>query len=646
MRSGGHVAWQLGTHVEGADLVSGGPVLLYNDHRGVHHSVHLKVPSVGTWAVDAKETISRLGAYRSRLTNDSLTVTFEQAVSQSDSLISVVSVRNTGDDVVQFEIEATIDVDDVSTGSRQRSIRQRQHGLDFECCLETGGTRDIYVFGRANVAEVPDHGMVLSIPSDFSRTSHTRGRLTRSIELAPGDQYTFRCAFALSEEKDRALVAARVSTMPAALAQTSREWIAFLGSCPTFACSEASLEGRFATDWVEARACSVRSTRGANPYPAIYADVDGGSTVSAECAANQIRCNRWSSSAQFGASPVLNFLHFQRPDGALPTAIRYGRCPEYGPTMPDWSAFWDHYLVHPDVRFLRRVYHGMADYAHFVDRVGDSDRSFLVDAELVLSRAETIFTRGQSASPSKGLSNSVRLFKLKRALAKAAWRLGMSHDAEIWRRQAATMEETIRQSMWDPKSKRFCDIDKQSGRYLDVDDLSAVQPFLTSIAGAEHLDGLPVLPRAASDVGRVGQHDAVQPELDRAFLNVTLEAHLLAGVRFDLEPYIDRAATFILRMTRFASRLSRPASVGASRKTATLSRDLVVRYLCGVTPGVNGVTIRPLDFPVGSFTLDKLVVRNNHVGVWRSDDRFGVKLDGEEIANAVLGEAIELDIPL
>ncbi len=692
--AGGRILWIPDSSGDQQSLTVSGPLYFYHRLARQHFGVTV------SWESNSEKLplVNPVNAFRM----DFLTATIEsadftaecrQSALPSDALVAEIALRNGGDEPVSVVVEAFVDAIESDRDGQLRSITAAYESVEVDTCLYVPdypsvdvrsvamiltrtGTRN----GQKTDLEVRDCGDAIASAVDARPASTVlesslvtadgqtvrRGIVRQRFTIPPGGEYLTRAVLAINETIGDARISARLAAGSPSVSEATNYWIGYLGTCPQFSCSNRKVESRFINDWVDARLLSSASVRGANPYREAFLGTRTCRFSDATSTMRQLRSERWNQAASLGRSSLLNYLHFQRSDGALPTRIDFGRVPSYEPSNPDWSAFWDYFLVHPNRSQLRRVYHAICDYARFVDVVADPDQTGLYDEEVHVLHPETIFRRGTDASPVKGVVQTVRQYKLRQALAAAATVLGLVYDAQDWRESASRIRIAFRNNMWDSGTTAFCNVEKATGQLKPITGVHAAAqaalPFSTDLVEVAHLAGLRAIVSEAVNrnvpPATISSAESL-PNNVESYLGVPshmVEALVLAGIRYNDADLLHSAARLFLRnivaieTNRAIHRdCSTVATIPFSADVGPITSDCidhVLRFVCGITLHLDGITIRPLPFLIDSFELDRLVIRNNHVGVWRQGDRFGVKLDGEDIATAQMGESIDLDIPV
>ncbi|MEZ4697182.1 MAG: hypothetical protein R2832_12270 [Rhodothermales bacterium] len=582
-----------------------------------------------------------------------LAIRVDQFVLPSDVLVCRIAIRNADSRPRQCKIELEV-VE--STGEPSKHLRSTwsdsASGIEAAIPVCDGSSTAQTVHVRSEIREAFASGSVGARQSfvaagERSLRNHGDGGVHASqCRVDPGEERELVACVAISDSVDRVRLATRLAGSASAPLESARHWLAFLGKCPQFDCSQQDLQQKFLSDCVDLHLSTCSAVGSASPYKSGFAGSREARIADADAACVRTMSARWLRSSAADRRGLLNFLHLQRSDGAVPTAIKFGRVPVFGVDVPNFAVFWSSYLVNPDANYLRQCYYGLADYASFVLQNGDRSASGLIDARIVPFAPETTFARGSEKSQMKGLRSSVNYYRLVSALASAAHYLGLRHDSDSWRERADQVRSAICEQLWDDDRKQFGNLTTDDGTWVSATRSDALIPYLTDVADIRHRDGLD----SSANWGEVDESvELTEPAEPIGYAHLIADALLRFGLQYDDGLLADRGSAAFMRLVRRASLSESPVSLSTDAPSQFVHHpllDQIVRYACGINLHVDGIRIKPCPFPVDSFVMDWLVIRNNHVTVWRRGDRFGVRLDGEEIASAFLDDPIELDIPL
>lgn len=447
-------------------------------------------------------------------------------------------------------------------------------------------------------------------------------------------------------------------------------WKGFFALAPAFHCSDPYLEKYFDYRWYGLRLNAIDYGRPPLRHPCVFEGVNPGwfrhpISYSAQVLAKECR---WLHDPALAQGCILNFLECQGADGSIPGGLLTEQVERTWHAGLMYHADWggavrDVYAVHPDRRFLRASYAGLARYADWYDKHRDPDDTGLYD---VCNQAETgqeymsrylfVDRRADQWGPFrlKAVDATVYAYRLLRALAWMAAELSRPAEAEAWNRRAARTADAVRTHMWDPQRRKFCDVDPRTGRRSPVKVLTDFYPFLTDIATRRHLGALhdhllnphefwtpwPAPATALNDptadaYGRwLGKRHCC-PWNGRTWLMTNSHiADVLARAARTLDPGLEAyAVTFLTRFIRmlYIDRdLDRPTSfeyynplTGQApffRATDDYMHsyivDLILRHVVGLQIQPDGaLLVEPLQFGLSHFALDNCTIAGRPVRV-------------------------------
>jgi len=313
---------------------------------------------------------------------------------------------------------------------------------------------------------------------------------------------TVGCAIAPSQAEARFALRTALSDDP--LAESRANWEAFFAAMPHFTCSDPYLEKYYWYRWFGLRLNAI-DTGGAFklPYPCVYEGINKGwfrhqITYSSQVLAHDLR---WWADSDRAKGCILNFIANQREDGSFPGGIitsakRQGR----GFYHSNWG--WtvrQLYQLTGDEELIAETYEPLVSYVEYFQRERDGEGSHLYD---VINQSETgqeYMSRYLFADPEadhwgrfrlKGVDATVYIYELYRNLAWMAERLGRREEAEHWEEEAQLTKEAVLSQMWDPELEMFVDVLPFSGERSSAKAVTCFYPFLTDIAGPEHLGAI------------------------------------------------------------------------------------------------------------------------------------------------------------
>jgi len=474
---------------------------------------------------------------------------------------------------------------------------------------------------------------------------------------------------------------------------SQQAWREFFEDCPQLEVEEPHLQRYWWYRWYGLRLNTISYPAGLAQQPFVAEGIGpfrNHISYSAQCHA--LEC-RWLASPELGRGSVLNFVDHQAENGAYPANIYAQLVNSGGMYHANWGrAVRELHAVHPDDAFLRQVYPSLVRYAEFLDLERDPEGSHLYDVvnqgetgQEYMSRYQAVEARADHWGPFrlKGVDATVYAYELQRTLAWLAGLLDHPKDASFWGDQANATSQAVRGRMWDPDQEMFTDVNPETGQRTGVKAAVGFYPFMTDVAGAEHLGALrqhllnpdefwlpfPVPATAADDPyfspwaeWKGKRHSC--PWNGRVWpMTNSHVCDALARAAQQLDPSLQPVAAELI--TRFVKLMfadgdpsrpncfehynpltGQPSSYrGIDDYQHSWVVDLLVRYLAGVQPRVDGsVVIDPLPFDVPSFSLTRLRVRGRELSVrWNAaDGGFRVLRDGREVHQSAQRERITL----
>jgi len=527
------------------------------------------------------------------------------------------------------------------------------------------------------------------------------------LRLPAGSKKTIVAAGSISATQDRCLqqlddaLAAR-RPIEAAV----RRCRDFFDSVPRFRCSDPYLERYYWYRWWGLYLCRVRSDHAHIPCPCVFEGINSGwfaHHIAYSAQVHMLEC-RWMHDPALAQGSLINFIHTQRDDGAFHGSIFNRASGPVGTAFFHANWGWGVrklHEAHPDDAFLERVYAPLAAYAGYFDRERDREGSGLYD---VMHQGETgqeymgryLFADEHAdqwnrlRTPLKGVDATVYIYELKKQLAWMAATLGKSNDASTWAGEAEKIKQAVLDKMWDPQRRMFCDVHSETGERSPHDAAVCFYPFMTDIAGPEHLDALRDhllnpdefwLPYPVPSTGATSPHFDPDGEWKNERKHCTWSgptwlmtnshiAEALANAALTLDETLrPRAVEFtktFIRMLFTDGRLDRPTSyeyyhplTGKApffRATDDYMHswivELILKYVAGVqTLDADRLVVEPLDFGLAQFTVENLRLRGHTVKItWRARKTdaaprgLSVTVDGRRRAHADTLRRLEVDV--
>lgn len=471
-------------------------------------------------------------------------------------------------------------------------------------------------------------------------------------------------------------------------------WRGYFEDVPSLEVAEPHLQTYWWYRWYGLRLNTISHTSGLAQHPFVAEGIGyfrNHISYSAQC--HVLEC-RWLPNPELATGSILNFVEHQALNGAYPGNIYAQIVNSEGMYHANWGrAFRELYAVHPDGELVGQVYASLARYAEFLDTERDPEGCHLYDVvnqaetgQEYMSRYQAVDSRADHWGPFrlKGVDATVYAYEIQRALAWLAQLLSLNGDSAYWGAQADATRQAVLDQMWDPALEMFTDVNPESGSRTGVKAAVGFYPFLTDIAGLQHVGALknhllnpgefwlpyPVPSSSGDDPyfspwaeWKGKRHSC--PWNGRVWpMTNSHVADALARASQQLDDSLKPAAVeLISRFVRLMFQdgdVSRPncyehynpynglpsAYRGIDDYQHSWVVDLLIRYLAGVQPDPDGgLVVDPLPFEVPSFSLTNLHVRGHEVAVmWDESSGFELLLDGRRAHHSAERQRLELSL--
>lgn len=479
------------------------------------------------------------------------------------------------------------------------------------------------------------------------------------------------------------------------LAQQSRDqWSGFLRHAPALTCSDPYLERAFLYRWYGLR-LNFLAPAGNYRHPTCTEGIEFFHcpiSYSAWCHARELR---WLPDPVRARGVLRTFFDHQREDGRFPGRVYLDHMRRTDFYYADWGgSVLAVDEVHPDPAFLAEAYGPLQRYADWVDADRDREGSGLFDVRDQYETGQETMSRYTAVDPEadrshfeyrirlKGVDLTVYQYRLRRALARLAASLGRLDEVRAHDAAADRIAEAVRRHMWEPATGLFSDVDPRTMTRTGVRAAVGFYPWLTDIAGPEHLAGLernlldpsgfrtpwPVPSTAVDDPTfdpdadwkGVRQHCTWNGRVWPMTNSHVAEALGLVASSGGAA-WRARAAEFLTRYIQllfFDRDPERPNCFehyspytgwpcvyrGIDDYQHSWLNDLVIRFAAGLRPAAEGVALDPLPLDLEHLTLTGVPYRGRMLAVHRAGPRVALVVDGEEVAVTEAGEP--LHIPL
>ncbi|HSG81557.1 MAG TPA: trehalase family glycosidase [Gemmatimonadota bacterium] len=473
-------------------------------------------------------------------------------------------------------------------------------------------------------------------------------------------------------------------------------WQEFFAGAPGLVCSDPFLQRYWSYRWYGLQLCGHEGGVGNHLYPGCcegtgYFHVP--ITYSAQCHARELR---WLSDPARARGVLLNILAHQKESGQLHGRIYVNHLAQTDFYFADWG---DAVLavdeVHPDDGFLRAVYNPLVRYADWLDRERDADGTGLCDVVDHFETGQEYMSRYMAVSPEadgetwgnlirlKGIDASVYAYRLQRALAQIAARLGEESDAGRWTAAADRAGGAILESAWDPESGMFSDVDPRRAQRTGVKAAVCFYPYFTDLVGPEHVEGLRAHLLSPGEFWTV--YPVPSTSVDDPYYSPDAEwkgkrhncpwngrvwpmanSHVveaIAAAAIEHDPGLrERTVELIRKFIRMMFHGGDPARPncyehynpdtgqpslyrGFDDYQHSWVNDLIVKYVAGFRPaGGDSFVVDPFPFELESLLLSRLPFRGHHIDIGIEDNRFKVSVNGAVQAESTIGAPVALEL--
>ncbi|MBE3577954.1 MAG: hypothetical protein IMX00_09740 [Limnochordales bacterium] len=522
----------------------------------------------------------------------------------------------------------------------------------------------------------------------------------------------FTAGIALADSRAEAVAAIRRMRSVDVIEESRKNWRAFFESVPHFECSDPFIQKYYWYRWfgIKLNSITARDEGIHLPYPCVFEGVNAGwfrQHISYSAHVHMLE-TRWMHDPELAQGSIRNFLHNQRADGSFPGVIVARKGSVEHPLFyhANWGlSVMELLKLHPDRQFLAEVYDGLTRYAEYFDRERDKEGWHLYDVRHQGETGQEYMSRYLFVDEKadewgsfqlKGVDATVYLYQLQRALAWMAHQLGRPADEKRWQEAAEATRTAVRSRMWHDGIQFFVDVHPKTGQPSPVKAAVGFYPFLTDIAGPEHLPAItrhlfnpdefwtrwPVPSTSADDptFSAEGEWKGKRhacPWNGRAWLmtnSYVIEALAQAAYRLDpsLKPKAVELLQKTIRMLFVDGDVNRPSSYeyynpltgqapffrGTDDYMHSFIVDLIIKYVAGFLPQCEEkVVVDPLPFGLAYYVLRDVPYKGRRVAVtWRgpgarvpeplSDLAEGLRVyvDGELVAQSDRLERLEVQL--
>jgi glycogen debranching enzyme len=398
------------------------------------------------------------------------------------------------------------------------------------------------------------------------------------------------------------------------------------------------------------------------------------------------------SDPEWARGVLRSFFRHQKPDGSLHGRIYVNHLTGTDFYHANWGdAFLALDAIWPDDAFAREIYPALARHSDWMAATRDADASGMIDVVDQYETGQEYMSRYQAVDPGadaygwenrirlKGIDVTVYAYALARALERMASRVGAGAEGPKWQSRAEQIATSVRERMWDAGTGMFSDVNPMTGERTRVAAAVCFYPYMTELAGDEHLAGLV---GSLFDPRRFWTlYPVPSSALDDPYFNAEAEwkgkrhvcpwngrvwpmtnSHIVEALgrwatpaRPRLRSGLVRLVGQFIRMMFHDGDLNRPncfehynpltghASVyrGIDDYQHSWVADLLIQFVAGVRPHAGGLVVDPMPFGLETVDLTGVRVQGRRVDVRVRRDRYTVDVDGERHERA-LGEVLDV----
>ncbi len=564
----------------------------------------------------------------------------------------------------------------------------RQQQLELALALAVQDARSFSVNFSQSTANHPHHRLTpyvetltgSGLPNEEKLTGIDGNGLMylgieRPIALQAGRAAAVTIAASVARTRDAALSqAVDASNHPDPVGDAEARWRSYFADVPTFRCSDPYMEKYYYHRWYGLRLNTIRPEQGHYRHPVVCEGIGYFRLPISYSMQVLAREARWMRSSTLAHGILNTVLDAQTPNGTFPAHLYLEWRSEHEIYHADWAAAFEAVQsVHP-LPDVRRLYDAFARYAGYFQAHRDAAGSGLFDIINQWETGQEYMTRYFAAdpladewrdmrAPLKGVDATTYLYRLFRTLEALAVQLDTG-EAARWHASAEHTRAALRALSWDPQLQAFCDLGPDGAR---TTALSVVNfyPYLTDIVDDTHLEGLTAhllnpdefwTPYPVPSSSQRDPNFSATPEWKGKRHNCPWNgrtwpmtnshvADILARASQDQPALRATTADFITRYVHMMFEhhdLERPTAYehyhpmtghastyrGVDDYMHSYVVDLIIRFVCGVQPNLDGLTIAPLPTDL-DFTLEGVQVRGHTVSVHLNGPDGTVLLDQE-----------------
>jgi len=309
---------------------------------------------------------------------------------------------------------------------RKKLTKPHRKPIEAEVLIALGGMESYNVTFSERTANIPNFRMTPfyeKLSSDGLLMDITNGGINREgllyigihrkIRIPPLGESFVICGLGAAESQNEIVSNWDSLINEDPVEYSINNWNNYFSSLPQFETSDPFLQTYYYYRWYGLRLFKSQSDESFMKHPAISEGLDyfrALITYSAQC---HMLETRWSNSPEIGQGSLLNFVDNQKEDGSFVGHIYVNQIQENGFYHADWGrAVKDLFMVHPDMRFIGKVFEPLKKYLSYFDTERDPEESGLYDVVDQFETGQEFMSRYTAVDPMAdryGWTNSIRL---------------------------------------------------------------------------------------------------------------------------------------------------------------------------------------------------------------------------------------------
>jgi hypothetical protein len=329
--------------------------------------------------------------------------------------------------------------------------------------------------------------------------------LQTSLEIKANSESNVSVIFSAASTKQGANKNLRVTAkLKDPVKESERNWNDYFKTVPYFECQDEYITRYYWYRWYGLRLMTMDGNEGNYKSPTVCEGIGYFRAPISYSAMCHMFENRWRHDPKLAKGSLLTFIQNQRTDGGFRGYIDVNYYRQEMFYHANWGrAVLELDRIHPDKKFLKKIYPALVKYANYFDRERDAEGSGLYDIDNHYETGQEYMHRyiavDQNADKDnwgklfrlKGVDVTVYLYELKKALVYIAERINRPEtEMAKWRISAEKIRNAVLDTMWDSREEMFFDVNPKTGKRTNVKAAVCFYPYMTDIVSEKHLHGL------------------------------------------------------------------------------------------------------------------------------------------------------------